>query len=77
MDAQLEKVSTISANMYEVWEGKKMRQIKNTFDHIDMEYFTIRDLAYTIKFGVLTLKDIPVELQDEVQQYLDDLPETE
>ena len=55
-----------------------MRQIKNTFAlDVDMKYFTIRDLAYTIKFGVLTWKDIPAELQDEVQQYLDDLPETE
>ena len=55
-----------------------MRQIKNTFaPHCDMEYFTIRDFAYLLKFGVLTWKDIPIDMQDEVQQYLDDLPETE
>ena len=58
--------------------ARTMKKIKNTFaPDCDMEYFTVRDLAYTIKFGVLTWKDIPTELQDEVQQYLDDLPETE
>lgn len=54
-------------------------KIKNTFDHIDQEahpYLTIRDMAYLIKFGALTWKEIPQEYQDDVQQYLDSLPET-
>ena len=55
-----------------------IKKIKNTFaPQADMKYFTIRDLAHLIKFGVLTWKDIPKEFQDEVQQYLDNLPETE
>lgn len=52
-------------------------KIKNTFaPDCDMEEFDIRDLAYGIKFGALTWKMIPEEYQDEVQQYLDSLPET-
>lgn len=53
-------------------------KIKNTFaPDSDMTEFDIRDLAYGIKFGALTWKMIPEEYHDEVQAYLDSLPETE